>query len=278
MSWNGMRVDVDKWKAQAALQMERRGILDAELNALIGKTINWASPKAQVLPLLRDRGLRIENTKEDSLTPYVTDPVVATLLERREAAVLAQTYGERWLRHIHPDTGRVHPEFLQCGSRAGRMICNHPNIQNVPRHQAIYRTFFIADPGCILVKGDFDQIEMRLAALISGDQQMLEAYFKGEDLHRKTAAGLLGITVDLVTNLQRQLAKAVNFGLIYSMGAEGLQQFPGDRRVVSEQPLAQTPKSTGAAEPAVRSARASTSRAGRLTSPPYRPLPRCRRS
>jgi len=225
MSWNGMRVDIDRWKAQAALQMERRGRSDAELNELIGKTINWASAKHQVLPVLRDRGLKIERTNEDTLTPYVTDPVVSKLLERREAAVLAQSYGEKWLRHIHPDTGRVHPEFLQCGSRAGRMICNHPNIQNIPRYQAIYRTFFVADPGCVLIKGDYDQIEMRLAALISQDKTMLDAYFRGEDLHRKTAAGLVGITVDLVTKLQRQLAKAVNFGLIYSMGAEGLQRY-----------------------------------------------------
>ena len=142
MSWNGMRVDIDRWKAQAALQMERRGRSDAELNELIGKTINWASAKAQVLPVLRARGLEIEKTDEDTLTPYVTDPVVSKLLERREAAVLAQTYGEKWLRHIHPDTGRVHPEFLQCNSRAGRMIANHPNLQNIPRHQSIYRTFF----------------------------------------------------------------------------------------------------------------------------------------
>ena len=114
-----MRVDIERWKAQAALQMERRGRSDAELNELIGKTINWASAKHQVLPVLRDRGLKIERTNEDTLTPYVTDPVVSKLLERREAAVLAQTYGEKWLRHIHPDTGRCTLNSCSAGPGPG---------------------------------------------------------------------------------------------------------------------------------------------------------------
>jgi DNA polymerase-1 len=225
MSWNGMKVDRQRWLAQADVQRVRRAALDVELNEMAGRTINWASAKAQVLPVLRARGLAIEKTDEDTLTPYVTDPVVSKLLERREAAVLAQTYGEKWLRHIHPDTGRVHPEFLQCNSRAGRMIANHPNLQNIPRHQSIYRTFFVADEGNILIKGDYDQIEMRLAALISGDERMIAAYQRGEDLHRLTASGLLDVPVEQITKQQRQLAKPVNFGLIYSMSAPGLQRY-----------------------------------------------------
>ena len=104
------------------------------------------------------------------------------------------------------------------------MACSRPNLQNIPRAPA-YRACFRAPDGRVLVKADFSQIELRIAAEITGDQRMLEAYRRGEDLHAVTAAAVLGKATESVSREDRQLAKALNFGLLYGMGATTLQRY-----------------------------------------------------
>jgi DNA polymerase I len=167
--------------------------------------------------------LPITATNRETLLAHITDEVVIKLFEYRRAANRAQTYGERWLKHSHPATGRVHADYGQLGSRAGRMSCDHPNLQNIPRDPT-YRRLFHVPEGSVLVKADYPQIELRLAAVIAQDEIMLKAYLAGEDIHIQTEAGILGLAPGEVTPKARQLAKAVNFGLLYGMGASKLQE------------------------------------------------------
>ncbi|CAE8692525.1 unnamed protein product [Polarella glacialis] len=123
--------------------------------------------------------------------------------------------------------GRLFPVYQLGGAITGRMCCASPNVQAIPR-QAAFRELIAAPPEGVLVKGDFSQVELRVLAEISGDDRMREAFATGHDLHRITAAALLGVPEDEVTSEQRQLAKAVNFGLIYGQSASGLSHYARD--------------------------------------------------
>jgi DNA polymerase-1 len=137
------------------------------------------------------------------------------------------TYGKKMQRHIHPFTGRMHPDFLLTGTDTGRLASRNPNVQNFPRDLE-FRELFEAPKGKILIVSDYSQIELRVAAIISQDRAMMEAYKNGEDLHKKTAAAVLGILEEDVTKEQRQLAKAVNFGFLFGQGAEGFVNYAKD--------------------------------------------------
>lgn len=137
------------------------------------------------------------------------------------------TYGKKMQRHIHPLTGRMHPDFLLAGTDTGRLASRNPNIQTFPRDPE-FRELFQAPEGSVLVVADYSQIELRVAAIISQDRAMMQAYENGEDLHRKTAAALLDIPESQITKEQRQLAKAVNFGFLFGQGAEGFVNYAKD--------------------------------------------------
>ena len=144
-------------------------------------------------------------------------PLAALVRDHRTAAKRAGTYGRAWLDHVAADD-RVYPGWRQLGAGAsGCMSCAKPNLQQLPC-DARFRRLFVAPEGRLLVKADYSQIELRLAAKIAGEPGMLAAYRRGEDLHTNTARAILG--VQDVTKADRQLAKAVNFGLLYGMGAK----------------------------------------------------------
>lgn len=153
----------------------------------------------------------------------LTLPALEPLKRYKAAMKGLSTYGKGYAAHISPVTGRIHASFL-LGTAAGRLSCQSPNIQNPPRDTA-FRALFAPGPGRCLVVADYGQIELRVAALVSGDSAMLTAYEQGQDLHRKTAAAVLGIEPEAITKGQRQMAKAVNFGLLFGQGAKGLQAY-----------------------------------------------------
>jgi DNA polymerase-1 len=185
--------------------------------------LNLDSP-AQVLAALQALGIPVSNTRRGTLTPLAeTSPVVRALLEYRRCSK-ALTFATSLPGHVHPHTGRIHAHYWQLGAATGRFSCSHPNLQQIPRTTA-FRRGFIAPPGYRLVIADYSQIELRVMAELSRDPRMLAAYQAGEDLHTLTAALLLDKSMDQVTRGERQSAKAVNFGLIYAMGAEGLQSY-----------------------------------------------------
>jgi DNA polymerase I len=161
------------------------------------------------------RGLR----EEHAIVPLVE--------EWRELTKLLNTYLEPLPEYIDPGTGRVHSTFNQLVAATGRLSSNNPNLQNIPVRTDLgseIRACFVAEEGHKLVVADYSQIELRLMALLSQEPALLDAYHKGEDVHRVTAAAVAGISVDEVTKRQREHAKATNFGIMYGLSAYGLSE------------------------------------------------------
>jgi DNA polymerase-1 len=149
------------------------------------------------------------------------------VLEYREYAKLKSTYVDALQGQVNPDTKRVHTSYNQTGSVTGRIASSDPNLQNIPIRTEIgrlVRKAFVASPGWSLIAVDYSQIELRIAAHMAQDQAMLRAFRDGQDIHATTAAAIHNISLDEVTDQQRQDAKAINFGLIYGMSPYGLTQ------------------------------------------------------
>jgi len=238
MELNGMRLAIDRWerltqqlqsdmeRAASELQSMLRDAIVGEVS-LFGaeyQTINLDSTQ-QVLDALRSLGVPAEGTSRSQLAPLAGDyPVVAALLNYRDVAKKVQAFAESLPSYAHPVTGRIHPTYHQLGASTGRFSCSDPNLQQIPRG-AEFRSCFIPDQGHKMVIADYSQIELRVAAEISKDVRMIAAYQQGQDLHRLTASLITGKPIDEVTTDERQAAKAVNFGLIYAMGAAGLRAY-----------------------------------------------------
>jgi len=162
----------------------------------------------------------LEDGTEGAAKEFIT-----TLLEYREWTKKYSTYILAWIeRTVEAGRGRLYPSFKLHGTVTGRLASENPNAQNVPRDKFI-RSIISAPPGWKLVEVDYSQIELRIAAFIAGEPRMLRAYQTGEDLHRLTASLVMNIPLSQVTGEQRQSAKAVNFGLIYGMSAEGFRKY-----------------------------------------------------
>ncbi len=216
----GCPFDFGAWEALAEQAGAERDRLAAELSERAGAAINWDSVP-QVLAALHAAGLSpddLPDTREETLCRHADHPLVSRLLAYREAAKRAGTYGKDWLAYSSPADGRVHADWHQIGAASGRMACRNPNLQNLPRDPR-YRACVRPGAGLVLIKADYAQIELRIAAELAGERRMIEAFLRGEDLHRLTAALVLGKPPDAVTKDDRQLAKAINFGLLYGMGA-----------------------------------------------------------
>ncbi len=236
----GVPFDGEQWAALAGAATDEQAHLEQELTLQADTgglfpggpgTLCWSSPQ-QVAALLRGRGHDVVTTDEATLRQLAEagEPLAPLLLLHRDASKRASTYGRDYLKHIHPATGRIHAQFLQLGSQAGRMSAATPNVQQIPR-SAAYRACVRPGPGRVLIKCDYAQIELRCAAEIAPDERLIAAFERGDDLHTVTAQTVLGKTE--VTKADRQAAKAVNFGLLYGMGAPGLRRYAADEYGVS---------------------------------------------
>jgi DNA polymerase I len=225
MSSAGVPVDSDGWREHARKTEADAGRLKDELNALApehpdGKAWNFGSPQ-QVRKAAKLLGVDLPDTKDETLAFYAKEnEFIAALRNYRKAAKLASTYGATWLENGYHEDGRIYASWRQLRAATGRMACDHPNLQNIPRSGPL-RSYIRAPEGRVFVIVDYSQIELRIAAKISGDKEMLSAYAEGRDLHTLTAQSLTGR--EEITGDDRKLAKAVNFGLLYGMGAKGLQ-------------------------------------------------------
>jgi len=219
-AWESLAHDAEA--ERAALDLALTG--EAQTGDLFGaSSVKWSSP-AQVAKILRGRGHTVENADEATLRRLATSDALAELLLRyRDADKRASAFGAEYLKTVHPVTGRIHADYWQLGSEAGRMSCRSPNLQQVPRSPT-YRACFRPEDGRALVKCDLSQIELRIVAEVAGDERLIEAFQRGEDVHALTAAAVLGATDGAVTKADRQAAKAVNFGLLYGMGAPTLRE------------------------------------------------------
>jgi len=157
-------------------------------------------------------------------------PVIGLILEQREVSKLKSTYVDALPQAVNPATGRVHTSFNQAGSVTGRIASSDPNLQNIPirtEQGRRVRQAFVAARGNVLLAADYSQIELRVAAHYSKDPTLLRAFAEGEDIHTTTAATVLGLKPEKVSKEQRRLAKVINFGLLYGMGAFALSRQSG---------------------------------------------------
>lgn len=207
--------------------------LTKEIYALAGETFNIASPK-QLGDVLFDKlglphGKKTKtgySVSEDVLSNLASKhPIVNAVLEYRHYAKLQSTY----VVGLQPlvNRGKIHTEFNQCITQTGRLSSTNPNLQNIPARSEEakdIKSAFVPSENCVLVSADYSQIELRLLAHMSGDEQLIEAFNKDEDIHAITASQILGIPVSEVTPSQRRDAKAVNFGIIYGISGFGLAE------------------------------------------------------
>ncbi|HJU71813.1 MAG TPA: DNA polymerase I [Paucimonas sp.] len=246
MERNGVLIDTQLLGAQSH-ELGRR-MLEIEKNAyeLAGQPFNLNSPK-QIgeiffdklkLPVVKKTPSGSPSTDEEVLQKLAEDyPLPKVLLDYRSLSKLKSTYTDKLPKMIDPQTGRVHTNYAQAVAVTGRLASNEPNLQNIPIRTAEGRRIreaFIAPPGSVIVSADYSQIELRIMAHLSGDENMLLAFAGGEDIHRATAAEIFGCTPIEVTSEQRRYAKVINFGLIYGMSAFGLAGNLGIERAAAQ--------------------------------------------
>ncbi len=236
---HGVLVDTAVLARQSQHLGERIVQLEREAHALAGQPFNLGSPK-QVgevlfvklgLPAKKKTASGAPSTDEEVLQELAADyPLPAKLLEHRSLSKLKGTYTDKLPLMVNPSTGRVHTHYAQAVAVTGRLSSNDPNLQNIPIRTAEgrrVREAFIAPEGCKIVSADYSQIELRIMAHMSGDPAMTRAFAEGLDIHRATAGEVFSLAPEEVSSEQRRYAKAINFGLIYGMGAFGLSQALG---------------------------------------------------
>lgn len=214
---------------KAQIEELQKGIYE-----LAGKEFNISSPKQLGAVLFEDLSLPYKkktkngySTNAEILESLVdVHPIVSMILEYRTLTKLSSTYVDGLLKLVRDD-GRVHSVFKQTETRTGRISSTEPNMQNIPVRKELgrnMRKFFIADGGNVLLDADYSQIELRVLASVCGDENMQNAFISGEDIHTSTAAKVFDMPEDFITSEMRRTAKAVNFGIIYGIGAFSLSQ------------------------------------------------------
>ena len=221
MSSAGVPFDAEGWRKQLDGIEQEKAHLAKKLENFApehpdGGVWNWASWQ-QTLKAFDLIGIKLPNAREETFI-RCDHPLASALLSYKKITKVLSTYGVALLEKV--EDGRIYASWRQIGAGTGRMACKEPNLQNLPPE---VRRYVRAPEGRVLVKADYSQIELRIAALISEDKKMLEAYRRGEDLHSITAKGITGHSE--VSKEERKLAKAVNFGLIYGQGAQGLKDY-----------------------------------------------------
>ncbi len=231
MELAGIKLDVERWRELGRVVRRRRDEAARRLEAHfpepegvlplegLGPRLNLNSPQ-QIMEAFRSIGIELPDTRMWTLMT-VDHPAARDLLEYRELQKKLGTYLETYEGFIHPRTGRIHASFLQCRVPTGRLACTNPNVQQIP-HEEEFRSCFVAEEGNVLVIADYSQIELRILAEVSGDPGFVEAFRRGEDLHRVTAATMFGVPKEEVTKEQRSAAKRINFGLAYGRGPRSL--------------------------------------------------------
>lgn len=240
MEENGIELDLgflDQLGVEFANTMAN---LESQITELAGQSFNVGSPK-QVGEILFDK-LGLKGGKKTATGQYSTSesvlekidhPITELILDYRGLSKLKSTYTDGLLKQANSDTHRVHTSYHQALTATGRLSSTDPNLQNIPVREEIARQIrkaFIAPQGRVILAADYSQIELRLMAHFSQDEALVDAFNHGQDVHRRTAAEVLGVALEDVTSDQRRQAKAVNFGLLYGMSEFGLTRQLGFSR------------------------------------------------
>ena len=237
MELNGVRLDTQQLKLTQQTFTERMNAYERHAYEEAGETFNIASPK-QVGDILFGKMQLLEKPKRTKTGQYVTSeevlqqlrgkaPIVDDILNYRGMKKLLGTYVEALPKLINKRTGHIHTSFNQAITATGRLSSSDPNLQNIPVRDddgKEIRKCFIPDEGCRWFSADYSQIELRIMAHLSADENMTEAFREGFDIHRATAAKIWKESMDQVSDIQRKKAKQANFGIIYGITAFGLSQ------------------------------------------------------
>ena len=240
MELRGFKADKDGLERMSQELGERTQKIQSEIYSLVGYEFNLNSPKQLGVALFEELGLP---AKKKTKSGYSTNaevledlkdkhPAVSLLLEYRQLAKLKSTYTDGLQTCIAED-GRIHTTFNQTEARTGRISSLEPNLQNIPvrtNEGKRLREFFVAEDGKVLVDADYSQIELRVLASMANDKNMISAFESGTDIHTATAAQVFGMPTDMVTPVMRSRAKAVNFGIVYGIGAFSLAKDIGVTR------------------------------------------------
>ena len=243
MENHGALLDSAILRSQSKSLGTRLEELESEAQTLAGRPFNLASPKQLQeilfdelkLPVLKKTPKGAPSTNEEVLQELALDyPLPKLLIEHRSLSKLKGTYTDKLPDDCDPADGRVHTSFHQAVTSTGRLSSSDPNLQNIPirtEEGRRIRKAFVAPNGWSVMAADYSQIELRIMAHLSGDQSLVDAFSRGDDIHRATAAEVFDLQPMVVTDEQRRRAKAINFGLIYGMSAFGLARQLGIERV-----------------------------------------------
>ncbi|MGD2164715.1 MAG: DNA polymerase I [Anaerolineae bacterium] len=248
MEQAGVGFDVEQLERMSQRLAERLGEIEDEIHGLVGYSFNVNSPQQLSDALFKKLELPCQGVRRTKTGHYSTaagvlerlqdrHPVIDLVLEYRTLSKLKSTYVDALPRMVNPDTGRLHTSYNQTGTVTGRLSSSDPNLQNIPIRTELgrhVRRAFVAEEGWQLIAADYSQVELRVLAHVSGDEGLLGAFARGEDIHASTAAAILDLPLDKVTSNQRRLAKSVNFGLSYGQTAYGLAQATGLTRPEAE--------------------------------------------
>lgn len=231
----GVLVDKDELEKQKVFVKNIILNLEKEIHILAGKEFLISSPK-QLGEVLYDNmglGTKIKKTASGARSTNADmlesirgeHEIVGKIINFREVSKVFNTYIEPLHNFIQGD-GRVHPRFLQAGAATGRFSCENPNMQNIPRNTEIglaFRKVFVASMNKVLISADYSQIDLRAAAILSGDKKLMDIFNNNIDIHTGVAAQVLGKEINEVTDEERRKAKAINFGILYGMGVSALK-------------------------------------------------------
>lgn len=237
MERNGVRLDTDSLKETSQILTARMNDIEKEIYQLAGEEFNIASPR-QVGEILFGKMKIVEKPKKTKTGQFVTseevlqqlrgkNEIVGKILEHRGLKKLLGTYVDALPKLVNPRTGHIHTSFNQTVTATGRLSSSDPNLQNIPvrgEDGKEIRKAFIPEEGCLFFSADYSQIELRVMAHLSGDENMQEAFREGYDIHAATAAKIYHETMDSVTRDQRTRAKRANFGIIYGITVFGLAE------------------------------------------------------
>lgn len=236
MEAEGIKLDTQSLEKLSKELAEDLIRLEKEIHQHAGFEFKISSPK-QVGEVLFDRLKVVEKARKTKSGQYATSedvlakirdkhPIIESILSFRELQKLKNTYVDSLPKLIRPETGRIHTTFNQVVAATGRLSSDHPNLQNIPirteRGREIRKAFVSRGEDFELMASDYSQIELRIMAEMSGDEGMIEAFVKGQDIHAATAAKVYGVSLDEVDRTMRSNAKMVNFGIIYGISAFGL--------------------------------------------------------
>jgi DNA polymerase-1 len=248
MQKRGVKIDVDYLRELSGEYHTLAKALEKKIWEMAGEEFNINSPKQMGVVLFDHMGLALKNhkktstgvksTKESELEKMrESHPIIEEILKYRELQKLLGTYIDTIPTQVGVD-GRLHPSFIQAGTTTGRMSSEGPNVQNIPiksEQGKKIRNAFVAEDGFVLAAFDYSQIELRIAAFLSGDEKLLQIFRDGGDVHRAVASQVFNVAPEAVDSEMRRKAKVINFGILYGMGINSLRASLGTSRAEAQE-------------------------------------------